>query len=133
MSDMESEDGEGHSRKRASEKQGHEQGGRDQDITAAGGWGVMPGRLTRDTGRWVRWQTVLTYRVVMGAEALVQPCATRVSKSPSMWLFGRLMGDSRFELDSRSPQEPSYPKTWGLPEGPWEPSGQRRDLIRTLC
>lgn len=43
------------------------------------GGGDVPGRLTRDTGRWVRWQTELTYRVVMGAEALVQPCATRVS------------------------------------------------------
>lgn len=78
MSDVESEDGEGHSRKRASEKQGHEQRGQDQDVTAAGGQRghareAHPGH--RKVGQ---VQTELTYRV-MGAEALVQPCATRVS------------------------------------------------------
>lgn len=133
VSDVESEDGEGHSRKRASGKQGHEQRGEDQDVTAAGGQGgnareAHPGH--RRVGQ-------------VADRAHVQPRVQRpwfnpappepLSKSPSMWPFGRLTGDSRSELDSRSPQEPSYLKTWDLPEGPWKASGQRRDLIRTLC
>ena len=61
----------------------------------------------------------------MGAEALVQPCATRVSsKSPSMWPLRETAGLNW------TPEAPKSQVTQRLGAFQRDPG---RDLIRTLC
>lgn len=129
MSDVESEDGEGHSRKMASEKQGHEQGGGDQDITAAGGWGgrareAHPGH--RKVGQVADRAHVQSSHGCRGLGSTL----CHQSLFPKVLACGRLADSRETAGLNWTPEAPKSQATRRLGAFQRDPG---RDLIRILC